>query len=146
MTHPITTAMTLAGLTPERLEELRESLAKSARGEAPGRFARLTQAIGGEPVHVRKDMVAVVGRFNGKTTIVLENEDVAYEVKESPEQVLRLIGEEGSLTNQNQYGTLSAQRRQHAKENRENRQKVPPGSRQGQPPVRPVERDETPVL
>ena len=94
---PIVTAMQAAGLTPGRLEELRESLAKSARGEAPGRFARLTQSVGGEPVHVRKDMVAVVGRFNGKTTIVLENEDVAYEVKESPEQVLRLIGEPNGI-------------------------------------------------
>ncbi len=112
-------------------------------------FMRLTLTTG-DPVMVRKDMVAVVGRFNGKTHVVLSNDDIDYEVKESPAEVLALIGGKvphGSLTNENQCGTIRGQRRNnHASRDRQNKGEVPAAGREAPRAVQPVVRDAAPVL
>jgi hypothetical protein len=77
-------------------------------------FVKLTRAPDGAPLYVKKEMVAVVTPFRGVTHVVLTNEDVDYEVKESPEQVLRkLEGEkpDESLTINNQSGIVKEGRR-----------------------------------
>ena len=58
-------------------------------------FIRLTNRDGGGDLFLRRDMVAAVGSFRDATHVTLVNEDIDYEVKETPEQVLRLLeGEE----------------------------------------------------
>ena len=114
------------------------------------KFIHLTECDKGGPIYVRKDMVAAVGSWLGKTYIVLTVDDVDYQVKESPEQVLRLLEAEpnGSLTNQHSCGTIHARRRnQNGVENRSKSKAVPAerGS-QGPEAVQPLERDAPPVL
>lgn len=53
-------------------------------------FIQLT-TIDGNKIYVRKDMVASVGTWLGKTHLVLTIDEVDYEIKETPEQVLKLI-------------------------------------------------------
>ena len=55
------------------------------------RYAKLTELERGGPLYVRKDMVAAVGSWLGKTYLVLTVDEVDYHVRETPEQVLRLI-------------------------------------------------------
>lgn len=45
----------------------------------------------GNPLYVRKDLVAAVSVWNKKTHLVLSIDEVDYEVKETPEQVLRAL-------------------------------------------------------
>lgn len=58
-----------------------------------GEFVKLTLTEKGSPIYVRKSRVLSVGTWNGKTYVVLDAEEVNYEVKEAPEEVLDLIGE-----------------------------------------------------
>lgn len=61
-------------------------------------FIRLTNRGGGGDLFLRRDMVAAVGSFRDATHVTLVNEDIDYEVKETPEQVLRKIeGEKPSV-------------------------------------------------
>ena len=57
-------------------------------------FIRLTNRGGGGDLFLRRAMVAAVGSFRDATHVTLVNEDIDYEVKETPEQVLRLLERE----------------------------------------------------
>lgn len=59
-------------------------------------FVRLTNRDrGGSDLFIRRDMIAAIGSYwNGEqkiTHVTLINEDIDYEVKESPAEVLALI-------------------------------------------------------
>lgn len=93
-------------------------------------FIRLTNRGGGGDLFLRRDMVAAVGSFRDATHVTLVNEDIDYEVKETPEQVLRKIeGEKPDepLTVNDQSGIISAQRRRYAQGHRKDKRKVPAG-------------------
>jgi hypothetical protein len=52
----------------------------------------------GNKLYVRKDLVASVGKWLGKTHLTLTIDEVDYEIKETPEQVLKLIkGEQNAI-------------------------------------------------
>lgn len=53
-------------------------------------FVQLTTPEGNK-IYVRKDMVASIGTWLGKTHLTLTIDEVDYEIKETPEQVLKLI-------------------------------------------------------
>lgn len=53
-------------------------------------FIQLTTSEGNK-IYVRKDMVASIGTWLGKTHLTLTIDEVDYEIKETPEQVLKLI-------------------------------------------------------
>lgn len=55
-------------------------------------FIQLTTSEGNK-IYVRKDMVASVGTWLGKTHLTLTIDEVDYEIKETPEQVLNLLKE-----------------------------------------------------
>lgn len=89
-------------------------------------FARLTRHPDGAPLYVKRCMVAVVTPFRGVTHVVLTNEDVDYEVRESPEQVLRkLKGDENCemspLTVQTQSGIMQDRKDKSCRHRRFNR-------------------------
>lgn len=114
-------------------------------------FVKLTsREAGGGDLFVRKSMVAAVGSYGGKTHVTLINEDIDYEVKESPSEVLALISGKvphGSLTNENQCGTIRGQRRNnHASRYCQNKGEVPAAGREAPRAVQPVVRDAAPVL
>ena len=70
-------------------------------------FIRLTNRDGGSDLFLRKDMVAAVGSYRGVTHVTLINEDIDYEVKESPAEVLALIsGQKSPLTVATDCGTM----------------------------------------
>lgn len=70
-------------------------------------FMRLTNRDGGGDLYLRRDMVAAVGSFRGATHVTLVNEDIDYEVKETPEQVLALVdGQKSPLTVVADCGTM----------------------------------------
>lgn len=48
----------------------------------------------GSPFYVRKDLIAAVHTYNGKTCLVLTMDEVDYEIKETPEQALQIISGE----------------------------------------------------
>ena len=55
-------------------------------------FVRLTSRETGGEVYVRKGMIAGVGSgYKGATHVTLINEDIDFEVMESPLEVIRLI-------------------------------------------------------
>ena len=54
-------------------------------------FIKLTNRDGGGDLFLRRDMVAAVGSYRGVTHVTLVNEDIDYEVKESPAEVIRLL-------------------------------------------------------
>ena len=118
-------------------------------------FVKLTsRECGGGDLFLRRSMIAAVGSYwNGKqqvTHVTLINEDIDYEVKESPAEVLALISGKvphGSLTNENQCGTIRGQRRNnHASRDRQNKGEVPAAGREAPRAVQPVVRDAAPVL
>ena len=113
-------------------------------------FIRLTNRDGGSDLFIRRDMVAAVGSYRGVTHVTLVNEDIDYEVKESPAEVLALISGKvphGSLTNENQCGTIRGQRsNNHASRDRQNKGEIPAASREAPRAVQPVVRDAPPVL
>jgi hypothetical protein len=113
-------------------------------------FVRLTsREVGGGDLFLKRSMVAAVGSYwNGKqqvTHVTLINEDVDYEVKESPAEVLRLLewngqcpekNPNGSLTNQHPYGIMRRTRRnQHGSKTRSESQTVSPERRDQVPPT-----------
>lgn len=53
-------------------------------------FAKLTRA-DGPPLWIRRDQVAALTVYKGNTVVVTATDDVDYEVKETPEQVLRKL-------------------------------------------------------
>lgn len=111
-------------------------------------FAKLTSPDGSD-LFLRRDMVAAVGSFRGTTHVTLVNEDIDYEVRESPREVLALLGEDvpdGQLTINNQSGTILGQRRHYARQDSQNKRKVPPGSREAPTAVPPVVRDAPQML
>ena len=57
-------------------------------------FVKLT-CPDGRPLYVKRSMIAVVVPFRGVTHVVLTNEDVDYEVRETPEQVMREVHGDG---------------------------------------------------
>lgn len=48
----------------------------------------------GNPFYVRKDLIAAVHTYNDKTCLVLTIDEVDYEIKETPEQALKIITRE----------------------------------------------------
>lgn len=56
-----------------------------------GEFVKLTLTEKDSPIYIRKSRVLSVGTWNGKTYVVLDAEEVNYEVKEPPEEVLELL-------------------------------------------------------
>jgi hypothetical protein len=76
-------------------------------------FVRLTNRENGSDLFLKRSMVAAVGSYwNGKqqvTHVTLINEDIDYEVKESPREVLRLITGEKEQPNGIQEETCVAQ-------------------------------------
>ena len=112
-------------------------------------FVKLTRHLDGAPLYVKKEMVAVVTPFRGVTHVVLTNEDVDYEVRESPEQVLQLLSGERPnepLTVDNQSGIMSAQRRHYAQNHRKDKRKVPAGSREAPAAIPPMVHDAASLL
>lgn len=103
-------------------------------------FVRLTNRDGGGDLFLKRSMVAAVGSYwNGKqqvTHVTLINEDIDYEVNESPAEVLQLLerngqcpakSPNGSLTNQHPYGIMRrARRNQHGSKTRSESQTMPP--------------------
>ena len=72
----------------------------------PG-FVTLTERESGGGLYLRRDMVAAVGSFRGVTHVTLVNEDIDYEVKESPAEVLALVnGQKSPLTVATDCGTM----------------------------------------
>ena len=70
-------------------------------------FVRLTSRETDGELYVRRDMVAAVGSYRGVTHVTLVNEDIDYEVKESPSEVLALIsGQKSPLTVATDCGTM----------------------------------------
>ena len=70
-------------------------------------FIRLTNRDGGSDLFIRRDMVATVGGYRGVTHVTLVNEDIDYEVKELPAEVLALIsGQKSPLTVATNCGTM----------------------------------------
>lgn len=75
-------------------------------------FVRLTsRETGGGDLFLKRSMIAAVGSYwNGKqqvTHVTLINEDIDYEVKESPAEVLALIsGQKSPLTVATDCGTM----------------------------------------
>lgn len=113
-------------------------------------FVRLTsREPGGGDLFLRRDMVAAVGSYGGKTHVTLINEDIDYEVRESVREVMVLLGEktpDKSLTINNQCGTMSGQRRNCARQDSQNKRKVPSGSREAPTAVPPVAHDAPSML
>lgn len=94
-------------------------------------FIKLTNRDGGSDLFIRRDMVATVGSYRGATHVTLINEDIDYEVKESPAEVLALISVKvphGSLTNENQCGTISRAKEKQSCSKRSPEQRGSPGS------------------
>ena len=58
------------------------------------RFIQFTSVHTGHPIHVRDDLIAGWTVEHGKTLLLLQGYDIDIEVKEPPEQVLRIIKEE----------------------------------------------------
>lgn len=65
-------------------------------------FIQLTTSEG-DKIYVRKDMVASIGTWLGKTHLVLTIDEVDYEIKETPEQVLKLIKGDQNATRTKHY-------------------------------------------
>lgn len=69
-------------------------------------FIQLTSTEGNK-LYVRKDLVASVGKWLGKTHLTLTIDEVDYEIKETPEQVLKLIKGEQNATQTKHYNIAS---------------------------------------
>lgn len=65
-------------------------------------FIQLTTSEGNK-IYVRKDMVASIGTWLGKTHLTLTIDEVDYEIKETPEQVLKLIKGEQNAARAKHY-------------------------------------------
>jgi hypothetical protein len=71
----------------------------------------------GNPFYVRKDLIAAVHTYNGKTCLVLTMDEVDYEIKETPEQALKIISGEQN-DNSTARGHIARPRTQGVRKNR----------------------------